>query len=110
MESPSLEREHAMLLLDKQKIFPTGVAEHSLAGVCAMLQGAVKLELATLPPYLTAVFSVKPGANAVARTLTQSVATEEMLHLALAANTLIALGEPRMIAQIEDLLRTIDVR
>ncbi len=92
METPSLKSEPAMILLDKQKILPPGVGEDTVPGVQAMLQGAVKLELATLPPYLTGVFSVKAGANAASRTLTQSVATEEMLHLALAANTLIAVG------------------
>lgn len=57
-----------------------------------MLVSAFTLELATLPTYLTGMFSVKPGANTEARALVQSVALEEMLHLTLACNLLIAIG------------------
>lgn len=57
-----------------------------------MLVSAFTLELATLPTYLTGTFSVKAGANPEARALVQSVALEEMLHLTLACNILIAIG------------------
>ncbi|RBH51872.1 hypothetical protein C3F00_033145, partial [Pseudomonas sp. MWU13-2860] len=53
-----------------------------------MLAGAVRLELSTIPTYLTALFSIKPGQNQEARALVQSVVVEEMLHMTLAANTL----------------------
>jgi len=57
-----------------------------------MLQNAVALELATLPTYLTGVFSIKPGTNEQAKALIQSVCYGEMLHLTLASNLLISIG------------------
>ncbi|WP_434632508.1 ferritin-like domain-containing protein [Chromobacterium sp. CV08] len=56
------------------------------------LTTAVELEFSTIPPYLTALFSIMPGSNGAAAALIQSVVTEEMLHMTLAANILIALG------------------
>lgn len=56
------------------------------------LGNAIKLELATIPPYLTAFFSIKPGSNAVAGAIIRSVVIEEMLHLSLACNLLNAVG------------------
>jgi hypothetical protein len=43
------------------------------------LQSAVKLEHSTIPPYLTAMFSVKPGVNHEIGTLIRSIVVEEML-------------------------------
>ncbi|WP_338848141.1 ferritin-like protein [Massilia sp. W12] len=62
------------------------------ASIVAALNLAVQLELSTIPPYLTALFSVQSGSNRAAAALVQSVVTEEMLHMTLAANTLIAIG------------------
>jgi len=56
------------------------------------LQSAIVLELATIPPYLTAYFSLKPGENDDAAALVRSVVIEEMLHLTIAANVLNAVG------------------
>lgn len=56
------------------------------------LSDAITLELATLPTYLTGIFSLKPGTNSKAKALAQSVALEEMLHMTLASNLLIAAG------------------
>jgi len=56
------------------------------------LQWAVELEHATLPPYLCALYSIEEGCNAEAVEVIQSVFIEEMLHLALAANILNAVG------------------
>lgn len=58
---------------------------------CA-LHNAIALELSTIPPYLTALFSIKPGANAAAGAIIRSVVIEEMLHLSLACNMLNAVG------------------
>src|SRR5215203_5531829 len=44
------------------------------------LQNAIELEHATIPPYLTAMFSLKPGTN------------EEIRHLTISANILVAIG------------------
>ncbi len=80
-----------MLLVDKA-ILERARAATSPADVQSLLNGAVALELSTLPPYLTGVFSLAPGANDEIRALVMSVLLEEMLHMALAANTLIAIG------------------
>lgn len=56
------------------------------------LQAAIVLELATIPPYLTAYFSLKPGENTDVAALVRSVVIEEMLHLTIAANVLNAVG------------------
>lgn len=56
------------------------------------LQAALQLEHATIPPYLTALYSIRPGTNADAYHVLRVVAVEEMLHLTLAANMLNAIG------------------
>src|SRR2546425_615873 len=64
----------------------------SMASLRLHLQVAVELEAATLPPYLCALYSIKDGHNQVAAGIIRSVLIEEMLHLALAANVLNAIG------------------
>jgi len=60
------------------------------------LQTALELELATIPPYLTALLSIRLPANREAAELIRSVMVEEMLHVALVANVLVAIGgQPR---------------
>jgi len=87
-----------MLLIEKQLIEKARAA-HSKAEVIELLDGAVALELSTLPPYLTGVFSLAPGGNDEVRTLVLSVVLEEMLHMSLAANTAIAIGgNPKILA------------
>ena len=56
------------------------------------LQWAIELEHSTLPPYLCALYSIKPGTNSPAVGVIASVFIEEMLHMTLAANVLNALG------------------
>jgi len=56
------------------------------------LQWAVELEHSTLPPYLTALYSLHDGKNDEARRVVLSIAIEEMLHMTLAANILNAVG------------------
>jgi hypothetical protein len=53
---------------------------------------ALKIEHATIPPYLTALYSLKPGTNLEAFHIIRAVAVEEMLHLTLVANVLNAIG------------------
>jgi hypothetical protein len=64
------------------------------------LQLGLGVELAVLPPYLYALWSIKPSADGAsdaaveaARTI-RAVAYEEMLHAALVGNVLNALGAP----------------
>src|SRR3954465_2835881 len=56
------------------------------------LQWAIELEHATIPPYLCALYSLDAARNPAAAEVVQSVFVEEMLHLALAANLLNAVG------------------
>jgi hypothetical protein len=53
---------------------------------------AMQLEHATIPPYLLALYSIKPGTNLDAYQTIRVVVVEEMLHLTLAANILNAVG------------------
>lgn len=56
------------------------------------LKQALRLEHATIPPYLTALYSIKPGTNLEAFHIIRQVAVEEMLHMCLVANVLNAVG------------------
>jgi CDGSH-type Zn-finger protein len=56
------------------------------------LQWAIELEHSTLPPYLCALYSIKPGTNRASVDVITSVFIEEMLHMTLAANLLNAVG------------------
>lgn len=56
------------------------------------VQAAIELEHSTIPPYLTALFSLKQGSNVEAAEIIGSVAGEEMLHMAIACNLMNALG------------------
>jgi rubrerythrin len=64
----------------------------SLEGVRTGLQNAVRLEHATIPTYLYALYSLKQGANHEIVSLVGGIVAEEMAHLALAANVLNAIG------------------
>lgn len=61
------------------------------------LQWAIELEHATLPPYLCALYSLDAARNPESVQVLASVFVEEMIHLALAANLLNAVGgKPRL--------------
>ncbi|MGA5130763.1 ferritin-like protein [Streptomyces blastmyceticus] len=61
------------------------------------LQAALALEHLTIPPYLTAMYTLHPGANRPAFYAVRAVVLEEMLHMALVANVLNAVdGRPRV--------------
>ena len=65
---------------------------HDLQGLKRHLHAALQLEHATIPPYLTALYSIRPGTNSEAAQILRTVAVEEMLHLTLVANVLNAVG------------------
>lgn len=67
-------------------------SEWTLEDLYEHLMGAIELELLTLPPYLTALFSLVPGKNTKVAKIVHSVAMEEMLHFALASNVFNAVG------------------
>ncbi len=56
------------------------------------LSTALQLEHATIPPYLTALYSLHPGTNSDAFHILRTVAVEEMLHTTLVANIMNAVG------------------
>jgi hypothetical protein len=64
----------------------------STADLHEYLHAAMQLEHATIPPYLTALYSIHPGSNSDAFHVIRVVVVEEMLHLTLAANILNAVG------------------
>lgn len=60
--------------------------------VRAIVQQAIDVEFATLPPYLYALMSIREDKNRKAMNLVKSVALEEMVHMCLACNILNAIG------------------
>jgi hypothetical protein len=72
----------------------------TIAGLHRHLEAAMQLEHATIPPYLTALYSIRSGTNADASNIIRVVAVEEMLHLTLAGNLLNAVGgKPNLTAK-----------
>lgn len=57
-----------------------------------LMQKAVELEHSTIPPYLTAMFSIKQQTNDEIVNIIHSIVIEEMLHMTIAANVMNALG------------------
>jgi Ferritin-like len=78
---------------------PTAPA-HDLAWIKQALQSAIELEYATLPIYLSAMFSLEVQ-NYVAYNTLRSVAMEEMVHMAIACNMLAALGGSPQIKNLQ---------
>ena len=66
---------------------------NTLDDALELLQMAIELEFSTLPPYLYALYSIKPGSNAEASGRIRAVAMQEMVHMCLACNILNALGK-----------------
>ncbi|RFC69762.1 ferritin-like protein [Streptomyces sp. AcE210] len=58
----------------------------------SLLRTALALEHATIPPYLTAMYSLKGGKNREVGGIIRSVVMQEMLHLALIGNIMNAVG------------------
>lgn len=56
------------------------------------LQNAIELEHATIPVYLTGLFSIKQAQNIEVSEIIRSVVIEEMLHMTIASNVLNAIG------------------
>src|SRR5947209_17026527 len=75
----------------------TAAEEHDLSWLHEALQWAVDLEFATIPVYLSGLWSIKPQGPNVEPSgevynLINSVVMEEMLHMALVCNMVTAIG------------------
>jgi hypothetical protein len=77
-----------MIIVQLMKVAP---AQHNRAWLKEALQAAIQLELATLPPYLCALWSIKDGQGKV-YDLLHDIVMEEMLHMGLACNLLTTVG------------------
>src|SRR5262249_50579132 len=76
---------------------PRYMALKSAEDLWTALQIAIELEHSTIPPYLTAYYSIKPGSNVEVARLSYSVVIEERLHMAQMCNLLVAVGgRPRI--------------
>jgi hypothetical protein len=70
-------------------------SDHDLDWLKESLQAAIELEFFTLPPYLAALWSIKegdPNAAEVVNSIRRQIAREEMTHMGLACNLLVAIG------------------
>ncbi len=80
-----------MIRLDR-KVVEAVRAAASREELYPWLQNAIELEHSTIPPYLTAMFSLRPGTNDEITRLILSIVKEEMLHMTIVGNILIAIG------------------
>ena len=69
----------------------TPMSIHTVDDLRDHLALAMRVELSTVPPYLYALYSIEDQGGDAAK-LIRSIVAEEMLHLALAANLLLAVG------------------
>lgn len=78
------------------ELMETTAADRDKDWLMQALQWAIELEFFTIPPYLTAFWSVKDHRDPVAVAI-REVLVEEMLHMSLACNMLVAIGgRPRI--------------
>ena len=76
-----------------QALLSIPVSRRHLTWLRRALQAAIRLELATLPPYLTAYWSLRnTAATTQARRRLLAIAIDEMGHMGLACNLLVAFG------------------
>ena len=79
-------------IVDLMRVPP---ADYNLKWLKNPLQAAVQLEMATIPPYLCAMWSIKDPADPV-RAI-RDIVLEEMSHMGTACNVLTAIGgTPRL--------------
>lgn len=71
------------------KIMPLDTAKKILL---ILLKNAIKIEHATIPPYLTALYSIKPDTNIAVRQIINDIVIEEMLHMLIASNLYVIYG------------------
>ncbi|CAG8641004.1 31663_t:CDS:10, partial [Racocetra persica] len=89
--------DKAFFEFERDKIFKINIKEittPTLDELYEMLKIAMKIELTNIPPYLYAMYSIKPGTEIgdEVRRQIRHVVAEEMLHLSLVANLITAIG------------------
>jgi hypothetical protein len=97
---PSRIKPDAASLIADWKAAATAGPEAQLEWLHQALETAIRLEFSTIPPYLTALWSIKDPASPVAKAI-RGIVQEEMLHMALACNMLVAIGGTPPIAARE---------
>ncbi|BDI20392.1 membrane protein [Nostoc cf. commune SO-36] len=86
-------------MLQLQNFYKLKAQKEILTGSRTVLNAAIQLELATLPPYLCAWWSIK-DLQAPAARLIRTVLIEEMLHMGLVANMLTTIGGKPQISTV----------
>ena len=81
----------AVLRIDRQLVESAQRAQ-TAAELRPLVEAAIKLEHTTIPPYLTAWLTIPPDKNQDVRTILKEIFLDEMLHMGLMANLLVALG------------------
>src|SRR3954454_2032405 len=85
---------------DIAELLQVPAEEHDIAWLHESLQWAVELEFATIPIYLSGMWSLKDQSGEVFD-LIKSVVMEEMLHLGFACIMLVGIdGTPQIIAPV----------
>ncbi|MCU1245914.1 MAG: hypothetical protein JWN02_1824 [Acidobacteria bacterium] len=74
-----------MLYMQRQKL-------ENIEDLRTALSNAITLEFSTIPPYLTAYYSIKANENLEVGSILYGIFIDEMLHLALVCNILNAVG------------------
>ena len=80
-----------------RELLETPIAQRDLTWLKWAVLEAVKFEFATIPPYLTAYWSIK-NSGALAAKIILPIIIEEMLHMALMCNLAAGLGMPPALA------------
>src|SRR5579871_5978246 len=87
----------------KEMAVPQEAFDKKIEELKSMLQTALELEHSTIPPYLCALYSIKPDTNLMPVQIIRSVVIEEMLHMIMVANLINAIGgEPKIGAKETD--------
>lgn len=80
------------LIREDVESLPEEMRVQDIVQLRRLLRRAILVEHTTIPPYLTALYSLQEGTNLESVQVIRSVLVEEMLHMILAANVLNAIG------------------
>lgn len=73
------------------RVFLTSRKPRDANWIMKALQVAIEIELYTIPPYLTALWSISDESNFAVKSL-RDIVRDEMAHVALVCNILTAIG------------------